>query len=191
MKRFLTLAIAGFIAFVGIVAQAAVTDYKVVKGQSIDDLSTQISAAISDGWQPYFGAIGKNDGSYAQPMIKGSQVLVGATGAAGADGTVKTFYGETSSAANTYAVTITGATLATGNIFAIKFDHAPTGAATLNVNSLGAKAIKLPNGAAIADTQGVDGQTNWMVYDGTQFILVITPNNAYVPATMDQFALAA
>lgn len=159
---------------------SGVTDFQIVKGASVDDLAAKVAAAISDGWQPYFGTLGSPDGSFSQPMTKGAIILVGDTGAAGADGAdgaVKTFYGHTTSAANTYAVTITGATLADGNIFAIKFDHAPTGAATLNVNTLGAKPIVLATGAAISGPQGSDGQIATMVYDGTSFVYIVAPNN--------------
>jgi hypothetical protein len=58
----------------------------------------------------------------------GAQGATGPQGATGASAAVQTFYGTTSSAANTYTATITGATpLAVGSIFAIKFTHAPDG----------------------------------------------------------------
>lgn len=160
---------------------SGVTAFKTISGRTPHDFDTALNAALGDGYQPIPGSgpyTMELGGVTCMTLVQGSIILVGATGAAGADGAVKTFYGETSSAANTYTATITGATLAAGNFFAIKFDHAPTGAATLNINSLGAKAILLPNGNAISGAEGVDGQINWMVYDGTSFILAVTPNNA-------------
>lgn len=88
------------------------------------------------------------------------------------------FYGTSTDAANTYTATITGATLNAGNLFAIKFTNAMTGAATLNINGLGAKPIVLPTGAAISGTQGSANQTSLLVYDGTSFVFVVQPNNA-------------
>ena len=170
----------------------SLTAYDILRDKSTDNLKAQVTSAIANSWQPYGKPFVTEEHFVCKAMVQGSQVLVGATGATGATGAggatgatgptgaVSTFYGETTDAANTYTATIAGATLANGTIFAIKFDHAPTGAATLNVNGLGAHAIVLPNGNAIADTQGVDGQINWMVYDlaNTRFVLSVTPNNA-------------
>jgi hypothetical protein len=63
-------------------------------------------------------------------------------------------------------------------IFAIKFTNAPTGDSTLSINGTTPIQILKPNGAAIADTQGVNGQISFMVFDGSKLVLSITPNNA-------------
>jgi hypothetical protein len=166
---------------------SGVTEFKTVSGRTPNDFDTGLNAALAAGYQPIPGSgpyVIQQGGVTCMTLVKGAIILVGSPGADGTNGTngvdgaVKTFYGETSSAANTYAVTITGAALSAGNVFAIKFDHAPTGAATLNVNALGAKPIVVATGAAIAGAQGSDGQIATMIYDGTSFIYVVSPNNA-------------
>jgi hypothetical protein len=165
---------------------SGVTACKVLHGTDHNNLNDQLADALNGGYQPLFGSLVVSpSGSVYMTVIQGSQILVGATGAAGTngtngvDGTVKTFYGTTSDAANTYTSTITGATpLTVGSIFAIKFTHKPTGAATMNINGVGAKPIVVASGAAIAADQGVDNQIATMIYDGTSFIYVVSPNAA-------------
>ena len=166
---------------------SGVTAFKTISGRTPHDFDTALNAALSDGYQPIPGSGPYNmdlGGVTCMTLVQGSVVLVGATGATGPTGptgptgAVSTFYGETSDAANVYTATIAGATLTTGTVFAIKFDHAPTDAATLNVNGLGAKAIVVSTGAAISGPQGIDGQIAMLVYNGTQFVYVVQPNNA-------------
>jgi hypothetical protein len=92
---------------------------------------------------------------------------------------VQTFYGTSTDAANTYTATITGAGTSwpAGTLFAIKFSHAMTGAATLSINSSAAYAMVLATGAAISGAQGSDNQISILLWDGTKFIFLIAPNN--------------
>jgi hypothetical protein len=169
-----------------------ITDSKFEFDASPADLTVKIQAALAAGWQhygkPFLVPESRNNPSQyiCQAMIKGSQVLVGATGDQGVQGNVgpagpvTTYYGTSASAANAYAITIAGGAgiVAAGNFFAIKLTHAPTGAATWNINGTGAKPVIMPNGAAFAGAQGVDGQTFVAFYDGTSYICIVSPNNA-------------
>lgn len=65
--------------------------------------------------------------------------------------------------------------LATGVWIFVKANHTNTGAATINVNGLGAKAIKKWASGAVADVQAGDiqsGQEMLLAYDGTQWQLI-------------------
>ena len=65
----------------------AVTAYLIISGK-ISDIGTLVGASISAGNQPFGPPIYDQDSElFFQPMIAGSQVLVGATGAAGSNGT--------------------------------------------------------------------------------------------------------
>jgi hypothetical protein len=92
---------------------------------------------------------------------------------------VKTFYGTSTDAANTYTATISGAgtTWPAGTLFAIKFTHHMTSACTLSINSSTAYAMVLATGAAISADQGSDNQISILLWDGTKFIFLISPNN--------------
>lgn len=88
-------------------------------------------------------------------------------------GAPSTYYGTCDTAAATTAkvVTLSNYALVTGGIVAVKFTYAVPAAATLNINSKGAKAI-YHNGAAI--TAGVieAGDIGFFIYDGSQYILL-------------------
>lgn len=104
---------------------------------------------------------------------KGDKGDTGATGAAGADG--KMLYGTCSTAAATAAkvATATGFELVSGTSVSIKFTYANTAASpTLNINSLGAKAVYV-NGTRYA--YWAAGSTVTFVYDGTQFQVCSVP----------------
>lgn len=86
-------------------------------------------------------------------------------------------YATSTTGDDTYVVTLSPvpAAYAAGMVVRFKPDTANTGACTLNVNSLGAKAIKLnvsddpPNNTIKANTVAT------VVYDGTNFQLINTP----------------
>lgn len=92
-------------------------------------------------------------------------------------------FASSSSAANTYASTLSPAPTAyvRGMEVAIDFVNANTGAATINLNGLGAKTIQC-NGNALAAGQIAAGMTASLRYDGTNFQL-INPNITAVPFT--------
>lgn len=83
-------------------------------------------------------------------------------------------------ASDTYAITLTPApsAYATGQRFTFTANTANTGAATLNVNALGAKAILKENNVALADNDIESGQVVEVVYDGTQFQMMSPVANA-------------
>jgi hypothetical protein len=77
----------------------------------------------------------------------------------------------TASGTDTYTVTITpsGISLADGQRYHIQFTNANTGAATLNVNSQGAKSIKKRSGEDLDEGDIIAGQHHLLAYDGTNF----------------------
>ncbi len=85
-------------------------------------------------------------------------------------------YAASSTGNDSYVVTITPTpgSLTTGDVFRFKADVGNTGAATLNVNSLGVKTIKKYVGSTKYDLLTGDivaGQIVQVYYDGTDFIL--------------------
>lgn len=85
--------------------------------------------------------------------------------------------GTLSGSSNTYTKTNSPAVsaYATGQVFIVVPNHDNTGASTINLDSLGAKNIKIPCGGAVYDTpEGSlrNGQPAMLRYDGTQFLLL-------------------
>jgi len=76
------------------------------------------------------------------------------------------------SGTDTYTVSGSITSYATKFTILVKFTNANTGAATLNVNSLGAKAIKKTGSVAMASGDISAGQILLLVYDGTNFQVV-------------------
>jgi len=100
---------------------------------------------------------------YNQQLTENQQDLVEAI-EAGTD-----FYAASSAGTDSYAITITPPITAytTGMKFRFKTDVGNTGAATLNVSSLGAKTIKKNNDQDLATGDIEAGQIVDVVYDGT------------------------
>lgn len=78
-------------------------------------------------------------------------------------------YAVGTSGTDAYAITLSPAptAYAAGQTFRFKADVANTGAATLNVNGLGAKSLITPDGAALATGQIASGSVVTVTYDGT------------------------
>lgn len=78
-------------------------------------------------------------------------------------------YAATSTGTDTYAITLSPvpAALLTGMVFKFSADVANTGAATLNVNALGAKTIKKMHDRDLQDGDIEAGQIVTVSYDGT------------------------
>ena len=87
-------------------------------------------------------------------------------------------------AVNALAVTLSPApaALVAGLPVRVKSANTVTGASTLNVNGLGAVAIKRPDGTALQTGDVLANQTVQLVYDGTNFILPALPGPS--PASM-------
>lgn len=98
-------------------------------------------------------------------------------------------YGVTTGSANAYVLTLSPVPTAykAGQIIRFKTNFANTGAATINVNSLGAKTIQF-NGVALTSGQLANGATYQAVYDGTNFqvssVFVPTFTSTIVRGTM-------
>lgn len=75
---------------------------------------------------------------------------------------------------DTYTCTMTPTLTAytAGSIITLNADTANTGAATLNIDTLGAKSILKRNGDALADSDIPANKPVLIAYDGTQFVLV-------------------
>lgn len=82
-------------------------------------------------------------------------------------------YAVATGAANTYAVTISPApaSYVEGLALAVKINTDNTGASTINVNGLGAKTIKKPNGNDVSAGNLKAGSIYSLRYNGTNFIL--------------------
>lgn len=72
----------------------------------------------------------------------------------------------------TCALTPTLTAYTTGMCLLLNPDTANTGAATINVDALGAKSILAPNGGALANVDIPANKTVQICYDGTQFLLM-------------------
>ncbi|MEE9510298.1 MAG: hypothetical protein V3V81_07370 [Candidatus Bathyarchaeia archaeon] len=100
---------------------------------------------------------------------------------------VQTFITSTGSA-NAYVLTLAVAPAAyvTGQTFRFKANFANTGAATVNVNSLGAKALeKIGSVAALATGDILVDQIITITYDGTAFITTLGTANVAVADLAD------
>lgn len=77
------------------------------------------------------------------------------------------------SGTDTYTATLTPTLEAytTGNVFAVKFANANTGAATINIDSLGAKSLKL-SGSALSASAITANVVYLIAYNGTNFDII-------------------
>ncbi len=82
------------------------------------------------------------------------------------------------SGTNTYSITLSPALLAyaAGNSFNVLFTNGNTGASTININTLGAKAIKKNGAIALASGDIIAGKIYIVIYDGTNFQLGVQTN---------------
>lgn len=101
-------------------------------------------------------------------------------------------------AANAYAVNPVPPVTAyqTGMMVTLKPAYASTGACTLNVNALGAKNIRMPDGSVPQTGTLSAGSLYLLFYDGTQFILMNGPSeklNTWTPVTVrdDRFTMVS
>lgn len=80
----------------------------------------------------------------------------------------------TAAGTDTYTISFTPAvtSYASGQRFFVNFTNANTGASTINVNGLGAKAITKNGTTALEAGDIVAGQIHLLSYDGTQFQIV-------------------
>lgn len=85
-----------------------------------------------------------------------------------------TNYGVDAGANDTYVITLTPApaSYVAGQQYVFKANTANTGAASLNINSLGAKIIVKAVSTTLADNDILAGMLCLVVYDGTNFVLL-------------------
>ena len=144
---------------------------------------------VEDGATGATGADGATGATGATGAIgaTGATGSTGATGATGADGqNGKMLYGTCSTAADTTAKVVVcseATSLYAGLTITVKFSTANTVLApTLNVNSLGAKAIWVDN-LVTSTSNCLFWNTNALItftYDGTQWVVVDQPTSYYV-----------
>jgi len=92
-----------------------------------------------------------------------------------------TFYAADAEATDTYAITLSPvpAAYTTGMVVRFKANTVNTGAATLNVNSLGAKTIVKNFNVTLADGDIKANQIVEVIYDGTNFQLLSQISNVF------------
>lgn len=91
-------------------------------------------------------------------------------------------YAADTGSANTYVIAPAPAisAYASGQIFTVKAANSNTGAGTLNINGLGAKNIKMPDGTNPPANAILAGGIHAFIYDGTNMI-VLNPSVHTVP----------
>jgi hypothetical protein len=135
------------------------------------DLATGLSTALTKDGQTTptaniplggFKITGLGAGTAATDAAQYGQLQAGATTIATVTGT------------DTYVGTLTPAiaAYATGNLFSFVAPNTNTGAATINLNSLGAKNITKLGSTALAAGDIVSGRVYQIEYDGTRFQLL-------------------
>jgi len=92
----------------------------------------------------------------------------------------------TASGTDTYTVTLAPAITAyvTGQVFDILFTNANTGASTININGLGAIAIKKNGTLALSANDILAGQVYSIFYNGTVFQLIGRIFNTWLPPSI-------
>jgi hypothetical protein len=142
------------------------------------DLATGLSTALTKDGQTTatanipmgtFKLTGLGAGTNATDSAQYGQLQAGATTIATVTGT-DTLTGSLTPAIAAYA---------TGNLFSFVAANTNTGAATINLNSLGAKSITKQGTTALSAGDIVSGRLYLIEYDGTRFQL-INPTNVAV-----------
>jgi hypothetical protein len=82
---------------------------------------------------------------------------------------------------DTYAAAISVPSYVTGQEYRIRFTNANTGAATLNINGLGAKSIVKNGGTALSAGDLPAGAVAELVYDGTNLQLIGSSSGSIIP----------
>lgn len=88
-------------------------------------------------------------------------------------------YATSGGSSNAYTLSIDAqyTAYAAGDVFKFKSNFANTASATLNVNSIGAKTIKRPDGTALIANDILSGQIVTVIYDGTDLIMISVRGN--------------
>jgi microcystin-dependent protein len=99
-------------------------------------------------------------------------------------------YAEDAGSSDSYAIALPNApsSYTNGMIINFKANTANTGSCTLNVNGLGAKAIKNIRDKDLDTGSILSGQMVSVMYNGTNFIMVSTPSNVNPVGTINIFS---
>jgi len=143
-----------------------------ISGASVEQnalviISTDSGSAIATQANDTFNVLGK-----LGTIVDASGKTINIEGVAGG----------TATGTDTYALTLTGFTAYTsGQLIKVKFTNANTGAATININSLGAKALKKSGTTALASGDITATQAFLLYYDGTNFQELIVKRMPFEP----------
>lgn len=156
----------------------------------------QIFVVTYDGTQYELQAAGLGTAAYqnVSAFYQVSNVLseIPAANAVGtAQGNLQLLSLTSGGSANAYTLTYSPAptALVTGQTYSFIANFSTTGAATLNVNGIGAKAITKIGTAALASGDIISGMAVSLRYDGTQFqLLNPTANSAIKSVKFQNFA---
>lgn len=111
-----------------------------------------------------------------------------------ADGDGALDYAATSGSANAYLLSFSQALPAyiTGMPFFFKASFSNTGAATMNINSLGAKAVKKNVSDDVETGDIIEGKLYMGMYDGTNIVIINIPKStSKISSYPDNYSLAA
>lgn len=136
----------------------------VVPGKVFSDGELVVTTSLNALGQPVITITGSVGGSeIAAGGVNATHVTPGAY-----------FNAVAAGASNAYSVTLSPApsALVDGLWFSFRANHANTGAVTVNVNGLGAKAVVRPDREALRGGEITNGQEVWVQYDGSQFQMV-------------------
>ncbi|HMI02909.1 MAG TPA: hypothetical protein VK541_10530 [Pedobacter sp.] len=120
---------------------------------------------------------GTDDAKFATPLaLQGSKYL---------DQSGAKLYAATAAGANTYTAAISPAIVAysTGQVFYIKITTANTGASTLNLNGLGAKALVKDINTALVSDDLLANKIYAVYYDGTNFLVMNVATVGLLPTS--------
>lgn len=138
--------------------------------QEISEWQQQVEQSFNDWFDTVRGIL---DGDVATNLANRIATLEQDFASHQADYVKHPAYAVASGSANNYVVTLNPAptSYVEGMAIAVKINVDNTGAATINVNGLGAKAIKKPNGNDVSAGNLKAGSIYTLRYNGTNFIL--------------------
>lgn len=145
------------------------------------DASTNTSTSVDSEIALFSGTGGKTlKRATTSGILKGTS---GVIGQATANDLASPIYAADAGSTDAYAITLSPSpgSYQTGALYRFKANTANTGAATLNINSIGAVTIKKVAGGITTDLDNNDirvGQFVDVVYDGTNFQMQSTLGNA-------------
>jgi hypothetical protein len=143
--------------------------------QALADATTTLNSLIA----PEVGAAADTWGGKLNDDHASNDKLLGAINTGGSSNAYTLTTGQTLSA------------LASGQAFRVRWNHASTGAATIDVDTIGAVAITKNGTTAIASGDLAQNSYDTSVFDGTQFRVIGVKSGLYEPTDADLTAIAA